>query len=488
MAKLDDDWLFSPDAVAEFKTIDANSTPQTIAALEHWLSRHLPKSLEHDILPLLETITPLPSHWDDTVEHTVIIAEATIQRENTPSQDASTPSMTPLISTYQGRKIHSSITYTLVEKLASGGMGEVYKAILETRMGTREPSVIKTIKRSFPSGQAIGALTRLMEETLKREIAILAELNGHPNIVGFRGADTMENTDGSQDVFFVMEYVDGFDLLEFMRMHNMTVNNLLADKALKIPYEFVGFILFRIANALDYAHNLEFSDGKKGIIHLDISPSNILISKNLGQIKLSDFGLALPTKSITNTTGVVVGKPHYIAPELVLRRPFDARADLYSLGVVMYELLTGMCPNRVPGLAIDNSKKMEQQLIDFHSRPLVPPHKVVRGLHEGLSEIVMSMMDENPEDRFPSAKILREVAGQTIYSKGYGPTDHSFSRYVTEIQIFNPLNVQKAESFVDAKSQVIFKHIETLSQNKEHLVLFRDARHTLKQGNNPCRL
>lgn len=413
----------------------------------------------------------------EAITDTVVIAQAQIN----PSPDRTPPIVTPLLPVCQGRKIHSSITYTLIEKLASGGMGEVYKAILETRMGTREPSVIKTIKRSQ------GALTQLMEETLEREIAILAELNGHPNIVGFRGADTMENEDGSREIFFVMEHVDGFDLLTFMIMHNMTINHLLADKALKIPYEWVGFILFRIANALDYAHNLEFSDGKKGIIHLDISPSNILIAKKLGLIKLSDFGLALPTRSIANTTGVIVGKPHYIAPELVRRRPFDARADLYSLGVVIYELLTGLCPNRVPGLNIDDTKMLEQQLIDFHSRPLVPPHKVIRGLHEGLSEIVMSMMDENPENRFPSAKIVREVTGKTIYSQGYGPTDHSFSRYVAELQIFNPA-MPPSQTPSDPQTQTIFKHIESLRQDKEQLILFRDARQTLKQGNNPCRL
>ncbi|MGC9025768.1 MAG: serine/threonine-protein kinase, partial [Chloroflexia bacterium] len=216
-----------------------------------------------------------------------------------------------------GLQIGQSVgRYHIVEQLGEGGMATVYKAY-DTRL-EREVA-LKVIRRgAFPPEQLERILRRF-----EREAKALARLT-HPNIVGLIDYGEYEGSP-----YLVMEYLPGG-----------TLKKLLEARAGRpLPWEEAVRLLLPIARALHFAH-------RQGFIHRDVKPSNILITES-GEPMLSDFGIAklLETEETTLTgTGVGVGTPEYMAPEQGLGRKVDARADVYALGVVLYELVTGRKP------------------------------------------------------------------------------------------------------------------------------------------------
>lgn len=388
----------------------------------------------------------------------------------------------------------STISYELIEKIGEGGMGEVYKARLITSIGTSEIVAIKKIRSDLFTLSCEDTRNRI-KKAIETEISIVSELNGHTNIVGFRGADYLR-IEGEQEqcIFFVMEYVQGFNLNRLMDLHHMSEPEMIAGKAFLLKNEFVGFILYRIANALDYAHTFHFSDGKIGIAHLDLSPANILINDEQGWLKLTDFGLAtsmdelISNKDSTN----IIGKPFYMSPELISNTPADFTVDIYSLGVIAYQLMTGICPNAVPNFGSIPVQDRRKVISEFQQRELVPPHKIVKGVNEELSNIVLSMMDEKKENRFSNVKKLREVVGKIIYEQGYGPTDSAFAKYLAQLQLFCYLREDRdaGNDFVKKRDydKKIVHLLEMLKVEMESLRFYPDALKKYALGVNPCRL
>ncbi|MBT4837444.1 MAG: protein kinase [Methylococcales bacterium] len=375
--------------------------------------------------------------------------------------------------------IQSSITYELYEKIGSGGMGEVFKAKLYTNIGTSETVVIKKIKSDFVNKIKDDAVKDYLLDNFKRETSILSELNGHPNIVGFRGADCSSlSGDGSKELIFVMEYVDGFDLNRLMRLHNISTPNIIKGNALKLPDNLFGFILFKIANALDYAHTLDFSDGQQGIIHLDISPGNILINSSLGLIKLSDFGISSSVDEFSQNRGnnqILSGKPYYVSPEVIDNQKVDFSTDFYSLGITMYQLATGICPNMIFNFKASSQQELRDQIRAHQQQEIIPPHKIVRGFSEELSEIILSLIQDNPENRISSANQLRDLVGHCIYDTGYGPTDSSFAKYLSKIQLLK------------IKDKEITKLLKIFGSDMEPLKHYHDVVKKFSREINPCR-
>ncbi|MBF0186903.1 MAG: serine/threonine protein kinase [Magnetococcales bacterium] len=383
------------------------------------------------------------------------------------------------------RFIQSSITYELIDRIGQGGMGEVFKALFHTNIGTSETVAIKTVRseiiKSFEKSRGADFLI----DSFERETTILAELNGHPNIVGFKGADYIQKNEDTM-LFLVMEYVNGFDLNGFRWLHRLHPEAILKGQAFHIPSEFIGFILFRVANGLDYANRFRFSNGRKGVVHLDLSPGNILINDTLGLVKLSDFGMAASLDDIlVGGTGSMVGKPSYISPEMVHGNKITFTTDLYTLGIIIYELMTGLNPNQIEGTDHTKGfKKVRDKVVRIQERPLIPPHQVVRGIDERLSEIVVNLMQLDPEGRYNSSMELREIVGETIYGRGYGPTDGSFATYISKIRLskydfgrYKRLNDQLAQHYVDM-----------VNAARKPIRLFPDARNKLLHGENPCRV
>ena len=241
----------------------------------------------------------------------------------------------------------------ILELLGSGGMGAVYKA--------RQPHLDRLVALKIIRPEA--ARDPEFAERFAREAKALARLS-HPNIV------TLHDFGQAGDLFyFVMEYVDGASLRELEKSGRLSPAQALA-------------IVPQVCDALQYAHD-------QGVVHRDIKPENILVDKR-GRVKIADFGIAKllgapPAEATLTASQMVLGTPHYMAPEQLERpREVDQRADIYSLGVVFYEMLTGELPL---GRFQPPSRKVE---VDVR-----------------LDEVVLKALEREPERRYQHASEVK---------------------------------------------------------------------------------
>jgi len=262
--------------------------------------------------------------------------------------------------------------YVTLKKLGEGGKGIVYKA-RDTALN--RVVAIKMLK-SAVSGEE--AYSRFM-----REAQAVAKLN-HPNIVSIHD---IGKEDGKQ--FFVLEFVDGMSLRELMGTYPEG----------KCDIQTILRIGIDVCNALQYAHS-------QSVLHRDIKPENIMITQE-GTAKLMDFGLAkmLGQPSITQE-GIIVGTVAYVAPEIALGKGADARSDLYSLGAVLYEAVTG----KPPFIGGDSVKII---FCHIHDYP-ISPNKLNSKVPQALAECIMKLLEKEPTKRYQNAtdllNVLREIA------------------------------------------------------------------------------
>lgn len=255
-------------------------------------------------------------------------------------------------------------------------MATVYKAY-DTR-GEREVAV--KIIRSDMFGSTV--LERIYKR-FEREARSLAKL-AHPNIV-----KVIEFGEHEDSPFLVMEYIPGGTLKQKL------------GKPISWPVAFE--LLIPVANALNYAH-------KNKIIHRDVKPSNILIDVN-NKPKLTDFGIAKILESdegstLATTTGVGIGTPEYMAPEQGMGRPVDSRADIYSLGIVLYEMLTGRKPFRADTpLAV---------VIKHLNDPLPRPSQFNRDIPESVEKLLFKSLAKKTEDRYQSMAQFEDAMGRLL--------------------------------------------------------------------------
>lgn len=210
--------------------------------------------------------------------------------------------------------------YKIVKKIASGGMGELYLAIAK---GAQDIDKLLVIKKILPAFARNPHFVSMFVD----EARITTRLN-HNNIVQVYGFEQIEN-----DYILIMEYVNGVNLSRFIE--------LVKKKGGKIPPHIAAYIIQEVAKGLHYAHNRKDEKGELlGIVHRDVSPQNILISFE-GAVKIGDFGIAKARLlSAKENIGVLKGKFAYMSPEQALGKEVDHRSDIFSLGVVFYELLT----------------------------------------------------------------------------------------------------------------------------------------------------
>ncbi|HEX4404116.1 MAG TPA: serine/threonine-protein kinase, partial [Polyangia bacterium] len=212
--------------------------------------------------------------------------------------------------------------YRITERVAAGGMAEVFRGVAESLQGFKKNIAIKRILPALTQNKKFVAM--FLDE------ARLSLLLQHTNIVQVFDIGHTDDT-----YFIVMEYVDGVDLkalTEWRRKINR-----------RIPIAHSLYITMEICKGLSYAHELQNPETGKplGIVHRDISPPNVLISKQ-GEIKVVDFGLAKATSQIETTDpGVVKGKMSYLSPEAARGEEVDASADIFAVGILLYEMLTG---------------------------------------------------------------------------------------------------------------------------------------------------
>ena len=214
--------------------------------------------------------------------------------------------------------------YVLIGRLATGGMAEVFLARRDGPAGFEKVAVLKQILPQFAEDPEFRRM--FLDE------ARLAALINHPNVV-----QIFELAATPQQLYIAMEFVPGFDLAKVM------------DASLKqrrlLPAAVAARIVADAAAGLDFAHRLTDAKGApRGIVHRDISPENLLVSE-VGQVKVVDFGIARAgTGHALSSSGRLKGKVHYHAPEHISGQHLDGKADVYALGVVLYELLCARRP------------------------------------------------------------------------------------------------------------------------------------------------
>lgn len=264
---------------------------------------------------------------------------------------------------YIGKRLDGR--YEIHELLGVGGMAYVYKAYdnIEKRW-----VAIKILKEELAGNSDF--LRRFRNES--KAIAVLS----HPNIV-----KVYDVSFGDRIQYIVMEYIDGITLKQYIEQQG------------EIKWREALYFTVQILRALQHAH-------EKGIIHRDIKPQNIMLLED-GTIKVTDFGIARFSQAETQTmTDKAIGSVHYIAPEQARGGYINDKADIYSVGVMLYEMLTGQLP-----FVADNAVSIA--IMQMQAEP-TPPSRINPSIPKGLEEITMHAMEKNPAQRFPSAADMLE--------------------------------------------------------------------------------
>lgn len=274
--------------------------------------------------------------------------------------------MSSLIASPTSMVVEKLGRYEIISELGRGSMGVVYKAI--------DPLIdrvvaIKTVSLNLTQSELAD-----FEERFYREAKSAGRLN-HPNIVTIHDIGKTDHT-----AYMAMEFLEGQQL------------GILMAANIALSINKIARIAAQVADGLAYAH-------KNGVVHRDIKPANIMLNES-GVVKITDFGIArIPTGSRTQD-GIVLGSPKYMAPEQVVGDEVDGRSDIFSLGVVLYEMLTGKAP-----FDGDNISTIMYRILN-ETPP--PPSTLNAKVSRGLDKVVLKALAKRPEDRYQDAKELAQ--------------------------------------------------------------------------------
>jgi serine/threonine protein kinase len=279
--------------------------------------------------------------------------------------------------------------YKLVDRVAVGGMAEVFKA---KRTGVEGFEKVVAVKRILPHLSDNKEFLDMFVDEAK----MVAGLT-HPNIVHIFDLGKIDSS-----YYIAMEYVHGRDL--------RTIQKRAREKGLRMPLDLSLRVVSQVCAALEYAHRKKDERGRPmEIVHRDVSPQNILISFE-GEVKLVDFGIAkAATKASSTDRGALRGKILYMSPEQAWGRPIDRRSDVFSLGIVLYELVTDTKPFLASGTEMTILELVRQCLV-------TPPREINPRVPEALDRVIMKALAREPDERYEDAgqmqrgleRILRE--------------------------------------------------------------------------------
>ncbi|GIK54676.1 MAG: protein kinase [Chloroflexi bacterium] len=287
-------------------------------------------------------------------------------------------------STLTGKTIGK---YHIEEQLGRGGMAEVYKGYQESL----DRYVAIKIMHTFLSSEDD------FLQRFKREARAMAAL-GHPNIVRVYDFDTY----GKDSYYLVMEFIDGGTLKQKLEE--------LAAAGESFPLEQSVKMIADVADALAYAH-------RRGMVHRDIKPANIMLRKETGQAVLTDFGIVKLMGSQTmayTATGALIGTPSYMSPEQALGKPGDARVDIYSLGVLLFQMVTNQLP-----FAADTPLAVVMKHVN---EPIPQPVAFNPDIPLDLQNIIIKSLAKNPDDRFQTAAEMAAALRAINWSGERGTT------------------------------------------------------------------
>jgi serine/threonine protein kinase len=265
--------------------------------------------------------------------------------------------------------------YKIISEIGQGAMGVVYKAV--------DPIIDRTVAIKTINLNLSRQELEEYEARFQQEIKAAGRLN-HPNIVTIYDVGKTESV-----AYMAMEFLEGLELKDMIASGNLPAADSIVD------------IISQVADGLWFAH-------QQDIVHRDVKPSNIMVLKG-GIAKITDFGIArLPNSAVKTMTGLILGSPRYMSPEQVIGKTIDARSDIFSLGVVLYEALTGVAP-------FDGDNVNANMYATVNTTP-PPPSSHNRGLPPMLDLIAAKAMAKLLEDRYQSIKELaddlREVRRQ----------------------------------------------------------------------------
>jgi serine/threonine protein kinase len=299
--------------------------------------------------------------------------------------------------------IKSKVRFRIVRKIAAGGMGAVYEALQEGVEGFEKRVAVKTLLPQVCDRPEFIDL-------FVHEAKLVANLV-HENIVQIYQLGRT-----GKEYYIVMELVRGLPLSRFLRLH------VLTDTC--VPRDLAIFITARVARGLAYAHSRQDHKGTPlDIVHRDICPSNVLITTE-GLPKIADFGIAIATTNFEQVDkDLLWGKAGYMSPEQANRFEVDFRSDIFSLGAVFFELLSGR--------KIRNSSNI-RKLVALAKGGVVDWAHLPKDVPRSVRDILKRCLALAPEDRYDDTAALARDLEYEIYKDGYGPTIQTLEAYLRD--------------------------------------------------------
>jgi serine/threonine protein kinase len=315
------------------------------------------------------------------------------------SRPASTAAPAPTTAAPYAQETYGP--YHLLEKIAVGGMAELFRA---KRTGVEGFEKVLAVKRILPHLSDNKEFVDMFIDEAKMVAGL-----GHPNIVQIFDLGKIEKS-----YYIAMEYVHGRDLRSILRRAK--------ERAVAVPQEVAVLIASKVCSALEYAHRKKDDKGQKmKIVHRDVSPQNILISFE-GGVKLTDFGIAkAATKASAHESGALRGKLLYMSPEQAWGKPMDRRSDIFSLGLVLYEMLT----DHRPFLGSSELSILEM----VRECRIAPPSSVSAAIPEDLEQATMKALARDPDQRYADAAEMQKDLERILHA-GRSPTDADIARFM----------------------------------------------------------
>ncbi len=295
--------------------------------------------------------------------------------------------------------------YILMEHIATGGMAEVYKARMLGMEGFKKTVAIKRILPHLTDNEEF--VTMFVDEA-----KLAAQLN-HNNIIHIYDLGKIDRS-----YYIAMEYIEGRDL--------RSVLTRCRDRGVTLPIPLALHVANLLASALDYAHRKrDFENRELGLVHRDVSPQNVLISED-GDIKLCDFGIAKAASKASHTrAGALKGKLQYMSPEQAWGKSLDHRSDLFSLGLVLFEMLTGQKVF---------SGDSELSILEQVRNPEVdPPSKYNPEVPPDVDAIVLKALEADREHRYQSARDFQQDLEKVLRDHGWSPGQADLAAFVKEL-------------------------------------------------------
>ena len=290
--------------------------------------------------------------------------------------------------------------YHLVERIAVGGMAEVWRARAYGLAGFEKTLVIKKILDNLGHDEEF---VRLFID----EARIAVRLQHH-NIVQVFDLGTADGT-----LYMAMEYVQGTDLARLIRR--------MRDRE-PVPVPLALFVVSEILKALRFAHERRNDSGHPmRIVHCDISPQNVLIS-HAGEVKITDFGISRAAFQAASLHDTVRGKYAYMSPEQVENKQIDGRSDLFSLGIVLWETLTGR--------RLFKAKTKEETLARVKRAEVSSPRPYRQEVSEDLERVLLKALARDPQDRYADAAEMLDAIGMLMVREGHRVTNHDLAAYL----------------------------------------------------------